>query len=267
VSVEPPISVSGLSVAYRLPEHHHSSVKELAIGAVRRQLHWRMLWALRDISFELAPGECLGIIGANGAGKSTLMRVLSRVLPPTHGRVVVRGRVAPMIELGAGFTPQLTGYENLVLYGALLGRDPRDMRRRAQAIAEWAGVSEFLEAPVRTYSQGMQARLAFSVATDTRPDILVIDEVLAVGDASFKRKCVERLAEITSQGTSSVLVSHQTTLLRNACQRLLWLDRGRIVACGETKPVLADYERSMETAAQAGRQIPAGTGSQSAAAG
>ena len=120
---------------------------------------------------------------------------------------------------------------------------------------------------MRTYSQGMQARLAFSVATDTRPDILMIDEVLAVGDASFKRRCVERLAEIRSQGTSSVLVSHQTTLLRNACQRLLWLDRGRVVACGATEPVLADYERSMDTAAQADRQIPADTGSQPPAAG
>ncbi len=172
-----PIRVLDASLEYYLPTHDASSLKELAVKFGRRRRGGRaVLRALDGVSLEVQQGEVLAVIGANGAGKSTLMKLLARILPPTEGRVVIRGRVSPMIELGAGFNPEQTARENIILYGTLLGRTPREMRQRCGAIVEWAELTEYIDVPVRAFSSGMVARLAFSVATDVRPDVLLIDE-------------------------------------------------------------------------------------------
>jgi ABC-2 type transport system ATP-binding protein len=239
---QPIIEAKDVSLAYRLPHHRVGSLKEYAIRLVKGQVSYEHLWALRDVSFELQPGQVLGVIGHNGAGKSTLMKIIARVLPPTRGRIVVRGAVAPMIELGAGFNTELTAMENIVLYGALLGRDVEMMRQRAGSIAEWAGVTDFLDVPVRSFSTGMLARLGFAVATDVRPDLLVVDEVLSVGDAAFKRKSEERIHEMIRSGTAVVLVSHSLETVRAMADIVLWLDHGQLRMTGSAEDVVPAYE-------------------------
>jgi len=239
------ISVSNVRLEYRLSRSNVGSIKEYAIKAAKRQNKYESLWALDGITFEVARGEVFGIIGPNGAGKSTLMKIMARVLPPTEGRVIVRGRVAPMIELGAGFNNELTGYENIVMYGTLLGRSPQRMRERADSIAEWADLTEFIDVPLRSYSSGMLARLAFSVATDIEPDILVVDEVLSVGDASFQRRSKERMTKLIDGGASVVIVSHNLPTVRELAHRTMWLDHGRTVASGDPAEVIAAYEQTV----------------------
>jgi ABC-2 type transport system ATP-binding protein/lipopolysaccharide transport system ATP-binding protein len=241
---EPSITASGVSVVYRLPHYRGRNVtsfKELVIRAVTRQVTHTALWAARDLSFTVQPGDTLGVIGSNGAGKTTLLKVLAGVLPPSHGRVVVRGQVAPMIELGGGFQIDLSAQENIVLLGALLGREPRQMRERVPAIAAWAELEGFLDVPLRAFSSGMLARLAFAVVTDTKPDVLVIDEVLAVGDASFYTRSVERMDELTNGGTTLVLASHDMTLVRERTARTLWLEHGVAKRLGPSDEVVDEY--------------------------
>jgi ABC-2 type transport system ATP-binding protein/lipopolysaccharide transport system ATP-binding protein len=197
MTAAPAITATGVSVVYRLPHHPVASIKDYAIRLAKRQVTYTSLWALKDVSLTVDSGEVLGLIGANGAGKSTLLRVLGGIMPPSAGRVVVRGDIAPMVELGAGFNGDLTALENVVLLGALLGRDPRAMRRRALDVIEWAELGAFRDVPIRTFSTGMIARLAFAVSTDTRPDVLLIDEVLGVGDAGFATRSLERVDALT----------------------------------------------------------------------
>lgn len=201
--------------------------------------------AVDGVSFEIEKGEVFGVIGPNGAGKSTLMKVLAGVLPPSSGRVVVRGLVSPMIEVSGGMNPEMTGRENIVLFGTLLGRDPDEMRRRIAPIAEWAELTEFLDAPIRNYSTGMTTRLAFAIATDIKPEILLVDEVLAVGDENFRRKSTERIADLMSDGTTLVLVSHSLTTVRNMADRVMWLDHGHCKMIGEADLVVSAYEASV----------------------
>jgi ABC-type polysaccharide/polyol phosphate transport system ATPase subunit len=205
---------------------------------------YEKLWALKGVSFEVRRGEVLGIIGPNGAGKSTLMKIIAQVLPPTSGRVRVDGSIAPMIELGAGFNSEMTGIENVVLYGTLLGRDPNEMRTRVPAIAEWAELEEFIDTPIRNYSSGMLARLGFAVATDQRPDVLVVDEVLSVGDESFQSKSGKRIESMIADGTSVVLVSHVLGTVSELSDRVLWLDHGTIVKEGDPKDIVASYREA-----------------------
>ncbi len=242
------VEVSGLSLAYRLSRHRVGTAKEHLFQALRRQVEYESLWALREVSFAVERGRVLGIVGPNGAGKTTLLKIITRVLPPTNGRVVVRGLVAPMIELGGGFDADLTGSENLVLYGAMLGHDPRALRREASAVAEWAELEDFMDVPLRSYSSGMLARLGFAVATLVQPDVLVVDEVLAVGDASFQRRSQERIAELLSNGTAVVLVSHALDTVRVYADEALWLDRGRVVALGDPDEVVDRYVDSVALA-------------------
>lgn len=211
------------------------------VSLVRGHVHYEELWALRDVSFTVDEGEVLAVIGRNGAGKSTLMKLLARVLPPTAGRVVIRGRIAPMIELGAGFNGDLTGYENSVLYGTLLGRDPEWMRSRVERIADWAGLADVMDVPVRSYSSGMLARLAFSVAVDVEPDVLIVDEVLSVGDEAFQRRSQERMQELISRGAAVVLVTHDLRQVEERATRALWLDRGSLRAEGDVHAVVSAY--------------------------
>jgi ABC-type polysaccharide/polyol phosphate transport system ATPase subunit len=241
VSSEPPICVEELTLEYRLPRHHANSLKETFIRIARGDVNYEVLRAVNDVSFEVAAGEVLGIVGPNGAGKSTLMKVIARVLPPTSGRVRVRGRVSPMIELGAGFNNEQTARENIILYGALLGRSPRVMRTRCEAIVDWAGLPDYLDVPIRAFSSGMVARLAFSVAVDAEPDVLLVDEILTVGDGAFQEKSRKRMEELIHGGTAVVLVSHQLQLIADNAQRVIWLDKGRVRASGDPSEVAAAY--------------------------
>jgi ABC-type polysaccharide/polyol phosphate transport system ATPase subunit len=239
--------MSGVTLRYRRMRRQPTKVKDVAIHLVTGKFGFDTIEALRDVSFRVRRGEVLGVIGPNGAGKSTLLKVLARVLAPTAGRVIVRGRAAPMIELGAGFDSELTARENIVLCGALLGRSPRLLRERVQPIAEWAGLEAVLGEPLRTFSSGMLARLAFSIAVDCDPEVLLVDEVLAVGDAAFQARSLERMRQLIQGGSAVVLVSHAGQVIRQLAHRALWLDYGRVVACGDPGSVTAAYEAAALT--------------------
>ena len=233
-----------MTLRYRLDRNRVGTVKEAAVRFVKRDHSYESILALDGVTFTVSPGEIFGVIGPNGAGKSTLMKIIARVLPPSSGRVIVRGSVAPMIELGAGFNPEFTARENVIIYGALLGRDPKFMRERVDVIVEWAGVADFVDIPVRTFSSGMKGRLAFSVATDIEPDILLVDEVLAVGDQAFRKKSEARMNELISGGASVVVVSHALGLVRRICARVMWIDSGRVKMIGPAQEVVDAYEAS-----------------------
>jgi lipopolysaccharide transport system ATP-binding protein len=209
------------------------------------------IWALRDVSFEVPQGEAVGIIGRNGAGKTTLLKILARVTDPTEGYAEVRGRVGSLLEVGTGFHPELTGRENVFLSGAILGMSRRDIQRRFDEIVQFAGVERFIDTPLKRYSTGMQMRLAFAVAAHLEPDILLVDEVLAVGDIEFQRKCLGKMEEVGGEGRTVLFVSHQMNQIRRLCQRVLWMDGGRIVADGPAHPLVSAYE----AAVAAGQEI------------
>ncbi len=244
MEVGAPIEVSDVTLRYRLDRNRVGTVKEAAVRFVKRDHSYESILALDAVTFTVSHGEILGVIGPNGAGKSTLMKIIARVLPPSSGRVIVRGSVAPMIELGAGFNPEFTARENVIIYGALLGRDPKFMRDRVDVIVEWAGVADFVDIPVRTFSSGMKGRLAFSVATDIEPDILLVDEVLAVGDQAFRKKSEVRMNELISGGASVVVVSHALGLVRRLSERVMWIDSGRVKMIGPAQEVVDAYEAS-----------------------
>ncbi len=244
MEVGAPIEVSDVTLRYRLDRNRVGTVKEAAVRFVKRDHSYESILALDGVTFTVSPGEIFGVIGPNGAGKSPLMKIIARVLPPSSGRVIVRGSVAPMIELGAGFNPEFTARENVIIYGALLGRDPKFMRERVDVIVEWAGVADFVDIPVRTFSSGMKGRLAFSVATDIEPDILLVDEVLAVGDQAFRKKSEARMNELISGGASVVVVSHALGLVRRLCERVMWIDSGRVKMIGPAQEVVEAYEAS-----------------------
>ncbi len=202
----------------------------------------RQVWALRHVSLEIQPGEVVGVIGPNGAGKSTLGRVLSRITLPTEGHAELRGRVGSLLEIGLGFHWELTGRENLQLGGAMMGMAPETLRRRFDAIVAFAGIDRFLDIPIKGFSTGMNLRLAFALAVHNDCDVLLIDEVLAVGDAAFQRQCLQRLRVLAAEGRTVLLISHQLPLLADLCGRVLRLDRGAVVELGPTAEVLGRYE-------------------------
>ena len=199
------------------------------------------IWALDDVSFEVRQGEVLGLIGANGAGKSTLLKVLSRITDPSEGQVVVRGRVGSLLEVGTGFHPELTGRENIFLNGTILGMRKSEIVRRFDEIVEFSGVARFLDTPVKRYSSGMQVRLAFAVAAHLQPEILLVDEVLAVGDAEFQQKCLGKMKDVTREGRTVVFVSHNLAAVRSLCSRALVLEQGRLVFDGATDAAVERY--------------------------
>jgi ABC-type polysaccharide/polyol phosphate transport system ATPase subunit len=239
------IEAQQLSLTYRRTRHRVSSLKQTAIDTINKRMAYEDFRALSAVSFDLFAGQTLAIIGRNGAGKSTLLKVLARVLPPTSGRVIIRGRVAPMIELGAGFNPELTGAENILLYGTLLGRDASQMRSRIEEIGRWAELSEHLDIPIRAYSSGMIARLAFATATDLTPDLLLIDEVLSVGDEDFKAKSQERTKAMIGSGAAVVLVTHDLETVRQMATQALYLDHGVVKASGDPERVIAAYHADL----------------------
>ncbi|HPK65932.1 MAG TPA: ABC transporter ATP-binding protein [Thermoanaerobaculia bacterium] len=232
-----------VSLCYRLATQRVPSLKEFAIQILRGALTYRELWALRDVSFEVRRGEAVAIVGRNGAGKSTLLKVVSRILRPTTGRCATSGNVAPILELGSGFDPELTGRENIFLNALLLGHRRRAIRERLEAIIAFSELAEFIDSPLRNYSSGMRARLGFAIATAWFPEVLVLDEVFAVGDEAFALKCRQRMKSLQEEGTTLLLVTHQAALVRATCSRALWLDRGRLRADGSPAEVLTAYQR------------------------
>jgi ABC-2 type transport system ATP-binding protein len=235
------IEATDLTLAYRRTRHRVSSLKQTAIDTVNRRISYESFFALNGVSFDVARGETLSVIGRNGAGKSTLIKVLARVLPPTSGRVIVRGSVAPMIELGAGFNPELTGAENIMLYGTLLGRDAKTMKSRIEAIADWAQLTEHLDIPIRAYSSGMVARLAFATATDQTPDLLLIDEVLSVGDEDFQTRSRARTESMINSGCAVVLVTHDLTTVKSMATRAVYLQHGAMRVLGKPEEAIDAY--------------------------
>jgi len=241
ISSEDVVHLENVSVRYRVPTDRIGTFKEYMIRTLKRQVQIRTFWAVNEISLNVRRGEAFGLIGDNGAGKSTLLKVVARVLRPTKGRVIVRGKVAPLLELGAGFHPELTGKENIFLNGALLGYSHTEMQDKYQQILDFSELGEFIEAPIRTYSTGMYARLGFSVATAHEPDILIIDEILGVGDESFQQKCAERISQFRQNGTSVLVVSHNMTTIQSMCQRAAWLDHGKLMVMGDPAQVIQAY--------------------------
>ena len=236
------IRLEDVSLRYRRPSEVIGSVKDYTIRRVKGQIAFTDFWALRNVTLEVRRGETLGIIGPNGAGKSTLLKLVARVLRPTSGRVRVRGRVAPLLELGAGFDHELTGRENVFLNGTILGYALEDIAARFDRIVDFAGVREFIDMPLRTYSTGMVARLGFAVATDARPEILLVDEILSVGDAEFQRKSAERMERLRKEGDAVLLVSHNLDSIRENCHRAVWLEHGRVREVGPAEAVVARCE-------------------------
>jgi ABC-2 type transport system ATP-binding protein/lipopolysaccharide transport system ATP-binding protein len=238
---DPVILLDAVSVRYRVPQERIESFKEYAIRRLQGRIGIAEFWGLRDVSLRVDAGEIFGIVGRNGAGKTTLLKIVARVLRPTRGRVRVRGHVAPLLELGAGFHPELTGRENIFLNAALLGHPRREIENRFGEIIDFAEIGEFIDAPIRTYSSGMIARLGFAVATAWRPDVLILDEVLAVGDEAFQGKCRLRLQSFRDEGATVLLVSHSSEMVRTMCHHAIWLDHGMVRARGSAEAVLEQY--------------------------
>ena len=238
------VRLENVSLSYRLAKQRIPSLKEYAIHWMRGALSYEKLWALRDVSLTIHQGERVGIVGRNGAGKSTLLKVISRVLKPTQGTIEVHGILAPILELGTGFDYELTGLENIYLNALLLGRTRREIDARVEHIVEFSGLGDFIRSPIRNYSSGMQARLGFSIATAWMPDILLLDEVLSVGDSAFTEKCERRLREFHDAGTTVLMVSHVVKAVQENCDRCIWLDAGRLRADGPTGEVLDLYSNA-----------------------
>ena len=235
------VRLEGVTVRYRVPKEVVASLKEYAIRRLTGRIEANEFVALRGVDLSIEPGERVGVIGANGAGKSTLLRLIARVRRPTTGRVVVDGRVAPLLELGVGFHGELTGRENVVLQGTFLGLSRREIVDRMRDIEAFAEIEGFLDAPIRTYSTGMVARLAFAVATDIDPDVLLVDEALAVGDERFRARCHERMKHFRERGKTFLLVSHALPDIVETCQRAIWISDGRVERDGPADEVCAAY--------------------------
>ena len=238
------IKAEAINFSYRVLTNHQSSLKTLFKDFVNRKVRVENYQALKDLNFSVTKGETVAIIGKNGAGKSTLLKLLAQVVPPTSGELKVIGSVAPMIELGAGFNPELTGRENIIFYSALLSRDVKEVKARVEEIADWAGVTDHMDHQLRTFSSGMIARLAFSTATDQVPDLLLIDEVLSVGDGEFALKSKKRMQEIITSGTTVILVSHDLVTVAQLANRVIWLEKGVIKMVGNPSEVIAAYQLS-----------------------
>jgi lipopolysaccharide transport system ATP-binding protein len=248
---EPAISVECLSKQYRLGHANQETMLRERLGTLARSVFLRkrpqeeVLWALREVSFSVERGEVIGIIGRNGAGKSTLLKILSKITYPTAGAVRVNGRVASLLEVGTGFHEELTGLENIYLNGSILGMSKKEVERKLGAIVEFSGVERFLETPIKRYSSGMRLRLGFAVAAHLDPDILIVDEVLAVGDAAFQKKCLNTMQELRGGGRTVLFVSHNLAAVENLCSRCIWIDAGEVRMDGESRNVIQAYMATM----------------------
>ena len=238
------IEVSDVTMQFRLNNDRILSLKEFVTTALRGKLQYNNFTALEHVSFTVKKGETLGLIGRNGAGKSTLLKVISGILKPTEGSVTCHGNIVPMLELGSGFDMDLTGRENIFLNGAILGYSEEFLKSKYQEIVDFSELGQFIEVPIRNYSSGMLARLAFSVASVVNPEILIVDEILSVGDAGFQEKSRKRMLELMGGGTTVLFVSHSLDQIREMCNRVVWLEHGRIKMSGKTEEVASAYEQN-----------------------
>ena len=239
------IQLDNVSVSYRLPSERIGTFKEYAIRTLQRKIRIENFWALTDISLQVKEGEVFGLVGNNGAGKSTMLKVISKVLKPSKGRVRVYGKIAPLLELGAGFHPELSGRENVFLNGALLGYSREEMEAVFDDIVDFSELGQFINSPIRTYSSGMYARLGFAVATAHMPEILILDEILSVGDEAFQRKCNQRMKSFQQAGATVLMVSHGLDGLETMCDRIAWIDHGKLRKIGAPQDVIASYREEM----------------------
>ncbi len=239
------IQLEDVSVCYRVPTESVGTFKEYMIRLVQGRIKHNKFYALQNINIDIKSGEIFGILGRNGAGKSTLLKVISNVLVPASGRVWTKGQISPLLQLGAGFHPELTGRENIYLNATLLGHKRKEIDEKIDEIIAFAEIGAFLETPLRTYSSGMQARLGFSVATAWQPDILILDEVLSVGDLEFQRKCFSRMASFRESGATVLMVSHEMKRVESICERAMWIEHGQIMAIGTAKDVCHNYKKSI----------------------
>lgn len=237
------IRVENASVRFNMASEKVDNLKEYAVKLIKRELMFKEFFALKDIDLTIRRGESWAFVGQNGAGKSTLLKLICRIFTPYEGKVTVKGSIAPMIELGAGFDPNLTAAENIYINGTILGHSRQFMKEHFDEIVEFAQLQDFMGMPIKNYSSGMRARLGFAVATMVKPDILIVDEVLAVGDASFRKRCKERMQQMLADGTTLLFVSHSNADVRALCKNAVWLDHGEIKMSGATKEVLAAYEQ------------------------
>ncbi|MGH7847277.1 MAG: ABC transporter ATP-binding protein [Candidatus Binatia bacterium] len=249
------IQFRNVSKKYRLKHGWYPSLRDHAAALMRKATHFlsgngkfedsEIFWALKDVSFDVEEGDALGIIGANGAGKSTILKILSRVTAPTSGSVTVGGKIGALIEVGAGFHPELSGRENVFLSGSIMGMKRREIEQRFESIVEFAGVRQFIDTPVKFYSSGMYIRLGFAIAAHLDPDILLIDEILAVGDAAFQVKCLNKIAELKASGKTTILVSHELSNIRNYTQKVIWVTQGQVAEVGDPDEVVERYLQSL----------------------
>jgi len=259
-TTKPPlIEAEHIFKEFRLYHHRHATLKEAAVNRLRgRAGRYAPFWALRDVSLSVADGEVLGVIGPNGAGKSTLLGIIAGIVQPTSGRVTLRGTSAALMGLGVGLDMRLTGRENAYLYGSVLGVARKEMARRMDEILDFAELGEFADSPMRTYSSGMTARLAFSVAISVTPEILLLDEVLAVGDLAFRERCLERMMSLRERIRSIVIIAHQMNTIQEWCDRVLWLQHGAVAAYGPTEEVTEAYEAATRAAGAPARRAQQG---------
>ena len=236
------ITVKDVSMVFNLATERVDTLKEYVLKLAKHQLMVQKFYALRDINLEIERGEAVALIGVNGSGKSTLLKVIAGVLHPTTGSVQVHGSIAPMIELGAGFDPELTARENIFLNGAVLGHGRKFMEAHFQSIVDFAELWDFVDVPVKNFSSGMVARLGFAIATEIKADVLIVDEVLSVGDFRFQEKCKKRMEEMMSGGTTLLFVSHSTKQVRQLCKKAVWLKKGQIQMMGDVDTVCDAYE-------------------------
>ena len=238
------VEADGVSKRFRLYHERNQSLKATLMR--KRRAVVEEFWALKDVSVEVPEGSTFGLIGENGSGKSTLMKCMAKILRPDHGSVTVRGKVSALLELGAGFHPELSGRENVYLNGSILGISQRELNRRFDDIVDYAGLGQFIDQPVKNYSSGMYVRLGFSVAINVDPDVLLVDEVLAVGDEAFQRKCGEKFAELRQQGKTIVLVSHSMVAVHNLCDKVAWLDHGQVKMIDSARRVVDEYTGTVQ---------------------
>lgn len=238
------IEVKNIKMKFRMSDEPLNSLKEIFTKAVTGKLKFNEFLALDDVSFTVEKGETLGLIGTNGAGKSTTLKIISGILKPTEGQVKVYGNIVPMLELGAGFDLELTGKENIYLNGAILGYSKEYLESKYDEIVDFAEIREFIDMPIRNYSSGMMARLAFSIASVVQPEILIVDEILSVGDAKFQEKSFKRMQELMSGGATVLFVSHDINKIEEMCDRVIWLEKGKVKQYGDAEQVCEEYKKA-----------------------
>ncbi len=256
------ITFENVSKEFKLSKLRVRSLQEMFVHLFNREARGRHhFWALRDVTFAIQAGETVALLGPNGSGKSTILKLISRIFEPTHGMITISGRLSALLELGAGFHPDLTGRENIYLNGSILGFNRAAMSKKLESIIAFADIGEFIDVPIRNYSSGMQMRLGFSVAVHVEPEVILVDEVLAVGDHSFQLKCLERIRQMQRDGVTILFVSHDFEAVKNLCSRAIWLDGGMVQADGEVAGVLRQMEvryewDGLEPALVSGQKIP-----------